>query len=238
MSSLAAVAQERVDVFANPQNLQVLPDTITSAELSATMRGFAMGLGVRCETCHVGEAGEPLSTFDFESDEKDMKQKARLMLRMLGEINGEQLARLDEVDMASRVDVRCMTCHRGQQKPRLIEDVLDEQLAENGIDSAVSEYRRLREEFFGSHSFDFSEYVLPMYAQRIAGEDNIDAAIAFTVLNAENFPESDYTQFALGGFYAAAGQIGPALEHYARAVELKPSNERFIGPKIKALQEK
>ena len=69
------------------------------------------------------------------------------------------------------------------------------------------------------------------------GEDNIDAAIALTVLNAENFPESDYTQFALGEFYAATGQVSPALEHYARAVELKPSNERFIGPKIKALQE-
>lgn len=235
--ALTVSAQERVDVFADPQNLQVLPESIDSAELSATMRGFAMGLGVRCETCHVGEAGQPLSTFDFASDEKTMKQKARLMLQMLQEINGEQVARLDDIEKASRVEVRCMTCHRGQPQPKLIEDVMDEHLAVDGIDGAIAEYRRLREANFGSHSFDFSEYVLPMYAQRIAGQGDINAAIAFTTLNAENFPESDYTQFSLGEFHAAAGDVELALEHYTRAIELKPSNERFIGPKMRALQE-
>lgn len=234
---LSAAAQERVDVFADPQNLQVLSESISSAELSATMRGFAMGLGVRCETCHVGEAGQPLSTFDFASDEKAMKQKARLMLEMLGEINDKQVARLDDVEKASRVEVRCMTCHRGQPQPRLIEDVMDEQLAENGIDGAVGEYRRLRNENYGSHSFDFSEYVLPMYAQRLAGQGDVHAAIALTALNAENFPESDYTQFSLGELHAVAGEVELALKHYTRAIELKPSNERFLGPRIKALEQ-
>lgn len=38
----------------DPTNLQVLPKDIPKAQLVQTMRGFAMGLGVRCEHCHVG----------------------------------------------------------------------------------------------------------------------------------------------------------------------------------------
>ena len=62
-------------------NLQVLPEDIEVRELIGTMRGFALGLGVRCEHCHVGEEGQPLSTFDFPADEKPTKAKAREMLR-------------------------------------------------------------------------------------------------------------------------------------------------------------
>ncbi len=93
--------QQRVDVFADPENLKVLPKDISSEDLSATMRGFAMGLGVRCETCRVGEPNTPLHTFDFPSDEKPMKQKARLMIKMVNEINGELVPRLDDVEKAN-----------------------------------------------------------------------------------------------------------------------------------------
>ena len=91
---IATLAQQkRVDVFADPENLKVLPEDISSEDLSATMRGFAMGLGVRCETCHVGEPNTPLHTFDFASDEKPMKQKARLMLEMVSEKAGNEVDR-------------------------------------------------------------------------------------------------------------------------------------------------
>ncbi len=63
------MAQEKKDVFANPQNLKVLPKDISSRELGSTMKGISMGTGLRCEGCHVGEAGKPLTTFGFESDE-------------------------------------------------------------------------------------------------------------------------------------------------------------------------
>ncbi len=38
-----------------PANLQVLPKDIPRPELLATMRGFAGGLGVMCNYCHVME---------------------------------------------------------------------------------------------------------------------------------------------------------------------------------------
>jgi len=228
--------QKRVDVFADPENLKILPEDISSADLSATMRGFAMGLGVRCETCHVGEPNTPLHTFDFASDEKPMKQKARLMLEMVNEINGNLVPRLDDIEEAKRVNVRCMTCHRGQPQPKLIEDVLDHQLAENGVDAAVDEYEKLREEYYGSHSYDFSEYVLPMYTQGLAATDQSDAAIAIAEVNAKYFPESYYTAFVLGDLYAAAGQADLAIKNYTRSIEINPRAEPRVRPMIEALK--
>lgn len=235
--SFTTLAQQQgVDIFADPENLKVLPKDISSDDLSATMRGFAMGLGVRCETCHVGEPNTPLHTFDFASDEKAMKQKARLMIKMVDEINGELVPRLDDVEKAMRVSVRCMTCHRGRPQPQMIEDVMDHQLAENGVEAAVSEYEKLREKYYGSHSYDFSEYVLPMYTQGLVATDQSDAAIAIAEVNAKYFPESYYTAFVLGNLYAAAGHTELAIENYSRSIELNPRAEPRIRPMIDALK--
>ena len=61
-----------------PENLQVLPEGTAGNELGAIMRGFVSALDVRCEHCHVGE-GNDLTQFDFVSDDKAAKQKARIM---------------------------------------------------------------------------------------------------------------------------------------------------------------
>jgi tetratricopeptide (TPR) repeat protein len=232
---MANAQQQRVDVFANPENLRILPEDISSRELSDTMRGFAMGLGVRCETCHVGEAGQPLETFDFPSDEKPMKQKARLMLRMVGVINNDLVPQLDDVEQTDRVSVRCMTCHRGQSKPRMIEDVLDEKIAADSIDTVVTEYKSLREQFYGSHSYDFSEFVLPMYTQGLIGRGESEAAIALAELNAEYYPDSYYTALVLGELYTATGNAESAIASFTRAIELNPRAESMLKSKISAL---
>lgn len=236
LPAAAAAQEEKIDIFADPQNLKVLPEDISSADLSETMKNISMALGARCETCHVGEPRTPLHTFDFASDDKDMKQKARLMLDMVNQINDELVPRLNDVESADRVAVRCVTCHRGLPQPRLIQDVLDTQLADNGLDAAVSEYKSLRDKYFGSHSYDFSEYTLPMYAENLAAGDHADDAIALAELNEIYFPESFYTVFALAELYAATEQSDLALAKYTRALEIDPRAERFIGPRIAELR--
>jgi hypothetical protein len=102
------------------ENLKVLPADITRPQLLQVMRGFALGLGVRCQFCHVGEEGQPLSTFDFKSDEKPTKRTARVMLRMVHDINESYLSQLDTIspdhmamsgdhDHADHIEVQCAT---------------------------------------------------------------------------------------------------------------------------------
>ncbi len=232
--SATAEAQQK-DVFADPKNLKVLPKDIGSKELGDTMKSFAMGLGVRCESCHVGEPNTPLDTFDFASDEKPMKQKARLMLRMQSAINDEHVASLNEIESGERVPVRCVTCHRGRPKPKMIEDELDEQLAKSGVETAVDVYKKLRGEFYGSHSYDFSEMSLPMYAQALAARGELDAAVEFVTINTANFPDSYYSFFVLAELNAATGQTVAAIESYERAAELNPRARPFIEGRIKAI---
>ena len=233
--SVSSYAEQRKDVFADPQNLKVLPKDISSRELGDTMKGFAMGLGLRCENCHVGEPNTPLETFDFQSDEKTMKLKAREMLRMVQAINAEHVPALNDIDPATRVEVRCVTCHRGRPQPKLIEDVLDEQLVEGGAEAAVAKYGELRERFYGSHSYDFSEMSLPMYAQALFGRGEAEAALEFATINSQNHPDSYYSFFVLAELNAAAGEKEAAIESYQRAAELNPRAKAFLDGRIAAL---
>ena len=238
LSSAPSLAQqEKKDIFANPQNLKVLPDDISSAKLGDTMKSFAMGLGVRCETCHMGEPNTPLETFDFESDEKDMKRKARVMITMVQEINGNLVAELNDIENAQRVEVRCVTCHRGLPQPNLIEDVLDETLADGGADAVINEYNKLRTEYYGSHSYDFSEFSLPMYAQELATRDQAETAILLARINTENFPESYYSFFVLAELYNSVAQTDAAIDNYRRAAELNERARPFLNAKIAELSD-
>lgn len=95
------------------KNLRVFPKDISRPQLIANMKFFAQSLGVRCTYCHVGEEGQPLSTFDFASDAKEKKLTARKMLAMVHRINAEDF----HVTDFSKVKVTCFTCHRGSTRP-------------------------------------------------------------------------------------------------------------------------
>ena len=95
------------------KNLRIFPKDISRPELIANMKFFAQSLGVRCTYCHVGEEGQPLSSFDFASDAKEKKLTARKMLAMVHRINEQDFG----VHDFSKVKVTCFTCHRGSTKP-------------------------------------------------------------------------------------------------------------------------
>ncbi len=109
----------------NPENLQVLPDSIRGDRLGEVMKGFAFALGVRCSHCHVGEGGD-LSEYDFAADDKETKRIARVMLEMVEHINASHLAPIDTLRASpgKRVEVTCVTCHRGVSRPRMIDGAL------------------------------------------------------------------------------------------------------------------
>ena len=77
--------------FPVPKNLQILPKNISEEQLFGVMKSFATSLGWRCTNCHVGEEGKPLSTYDFASDAKKEKGRAREMMKIAQEINASML---------------------------------------------------------------------------------------------------------------------------------------------------
>jgi tetratricopeptide (TPR) repeat protein len=203
------------------ENLQVLPEDITVSQLIGVMRGITGGLGVRCTYCHVGEEGQPLSTYDFPADDKETKEKARVMMRMVNHINGEHLADLPG-DPADRLTVRCATCHRGQPRPLTLAEALTEVLDEQGIDSAVARYRTLRERFYGRDTYNFGEFSLNGLGYQLLRSGRNEDAVAIFRLNAEMNPESANVYDSLGDGLKATGMPQAALRAYQAAFELNP----------------
>lgn len=216
LSSAAACAEK--NIFADPQNLKVLPEDISPERLRATMRGFALGLGARCETCHVGEPGQELSEFDFASDEKETKRTARKMIEMVATINSNYIAKLD----GDRVEVDCVRCHRGALKPLLTGEVLEHALAD-GFPALRAKYLELREDYYGTHSYDFSEGVLVELASRVGFRGELDSAEAILSLNLEYFPDGAQTHFMLGEVALRRDDKAGARRHWERAMELAPN---------------
>ena len=210
-------------------NLKVFPKNVDQRTLINAMRGFTMALGVRCPYCHVGEEGQPLSTFNFAADDKRPKRVARVMLDMVTHINEEHLA--DVPDRPTPLlTVRCETCHRGLPRPQLLEDTLTKVLAVGGIDSLSRTYHALRERYYGSGAFNFSERVLNEFARGV-GRQNPDQAIGVLRLNAEFYPNSAEIYLQIGENYRQQNDTAHALENYRKALAidstLVPAQQRI-----------
>lgn len=211
-----------------PENIQVLPKEVTGRKLGEVMRGFATGLGVRCQHCHAAKAGQELdpmdlTTFDFSSDEKPEKAKARLMIRMVQAVNDTHLSQLD-VPASERTEVDCVTCHRGQPRPRMLEDVLAETIENSGVENVIAKYRELRAEHYGGFSYNFQAGVLAGLAERLAGQGDTDDALAIADLELEMNPSFAWGHYVRGSILADAGDRQAAIADLERAVELAPDS--------------
>lgn len=218
------VAPTQAGLFDDPKNLKVLPKDISPAELSATMRGFAINTGSRCSSCHVGEEEKDLSTYDFSLDDKEKKRKARMMLKMVQDINHNLAEKLGKpADELVKVD--CATCHRGQAKPEMLQDVLATAYRSDGLDIAIENYRALRERYYGGYTFDFSARPLMVLAERLAKEDETAAALGFVNLNLEFYPESVQTHVLLAKILSATGDKPAARRSLQKALKIEPENQ-------------
>ena len=79
-------------------NIKVMTD-MSDSEVMAAMRQWQDELGTNCSFCHAGA--------DFASEENPKKQTARVMYKMLKQINKDFLDGKGS----------CATCHNGATKP-------------------------------------------------------------------------------------------------------------------------
>ncbi len=220
-----AAAPARAQIPDTFVNLKVLRKDISRQELIGVMRGFSLGLGVRCNFCHVGGDGTSLRGVDFKADSSIHKRKARFMLRMVRMLNDTTLAGL-EGRSDPPVRVSCVTCHHGQSKPRQLDDVLAETVARAGADSAIAQYRDLRERYYGQGVFDFGPRSLNDLGETLARGGKMDEAIAMLKLNTEQNPDFMPSYEAIGDVYLLKKEPASAIPFYEKALELQPNNDR------------
>jgi len=208
--------------FDNPKNLKVLPENISSEALGQTMRAFALGTGNRCSACHVGEIEADLSSYDFSLDDKPKKAIARKMIQLVRDINASLAMAFP--DSKELVTVTCETCHHGQSKPEMIEDVLTATLRDDGLEPAIDRYRELRNRYYGSYTFDFSERMLMHLAKDLGAQQQLDAALRFVNLNLEYFPTSSRSFVLRAEILAEQGNIEGARRDYETALQMEPDS--------------
>lgn len=103
--------------FPAPKNLQALPKDLTAEQVHDTMEKWAGDLGVHCDKCHTPDPnnlapnGRP--RLDFADDSKKEKKVARLMFKMVDNINTNYVSMIEN----SGAPVTCGTCHRGHFSP-------------------------------------------------------------------------------------------------------------------------
>jgi hypothetical protein len=90
------------------KNIQVLKD-LPESQLGTVMQYFATSMGRRCDFCHVNKGGQ---NWVWEADDKETKQMARSMIKMVLGINKD--------NFRGNTQVGCYTCHRGSNQPNSI----------------------------------------------------------------------------------------------------------------------
>ncbi len=229
---LSAAAQEEWHWPEKGKNYQVFPKDFPARKLAAVMKGFTRALGVRCTYCHVGQEDKPLSTYDFASDQNPMKDRAREMYRMLGDINDHLKKITPSGD--KRVNMWCHTCHEGRPRPATLEEELGAVYRKSGVSAAIARYRELRERYYGNGGYNFGAASLDAFGHELLDLKDNDGALAVWRLNAEEFPRSGNAWETLAEGYEAAGRQTLAEICYRKALELDPENPGAL-EKLRAL---
>jgi len=151
---------------APPTNLQVLPKDWTRQQVVQVMQQFTMGLGVQCNYCHAEMAGaQPGANgqvpLDAASDEKQQKKTARVMMKMVNDVNntlGSQIGK----PAADVVKVQCITCHRGSAIPKTqcAVRLTDKQLGSCCPNAEVRNFPLLSEEGWPRHQLNIAKPLL------------------------------------------------------------------------------
>jgi hypothetical protein len=208
-----------------PTNLKVLDSTLTHDQVIDIMGSFTAALGVECNYCHARPAPGSRE-MDFASDSNKVKLVARDMIKMVGGINGNYIKNLPVSD-APKVNVECVTCHHGQPLPRQIQDVLMQARKEHGMHALDSVYRDLRQKYYGSAAYDFSDRSLAHIGMEVAQESDSDG-LAILKLNNEFNPKSVMNFWAMGRVYTSLGDTADAVASLKKALEISPDNRRVM----------
>ena len=236
-TSSPVFAQQQSDMFADPKNLQVLPQNISPTALASQMRKFKLALGVECSHCHEGTDNRRFSDFDFAADTKETKRIAREMFHMVTAING-MVSGLERGPDHKTVAVNCVTCHRGNSRPIMMKDLLAETYSSNDgdIDAVITTYQELREKHYGGFAFDFGEFPVSALAFTLNTEGHPEDAIKLQKMNEGYHPDSPNIPSGMGFIYRQADQLELAAEAFRRSLKADPTG-RWVARQLSEVEE-
>jgi photosynthetic reaction center cytochrome c subunit len=130
------------------KNIQVLKG-VPADQLIPAMQFITASLGVQCDFCHLENA--------FEKDDKETKQKARKMIRMMFAINQE--------NFDGHREVTCYSCHRGAHKPVSVPVISEEK------DKVVAEEKTGHEEP-NTANLPSADQILGKFLQAVGGVES------------------------------------------------------------------
>jgi hypothetical protein len=106
-----------------PTNLKVLPKNMTGEQVHELMHKWEAELGAECTTCHAADPNKKMPNgrpaLNFADDSKPEKNTARLMYRMMVDINKNYVSKVEQTSKTDNAEamVTCGTCHRGHVDP-------------------------------------------------------------------------------------------------------------------------
>ena len=226
---LAAPAEaQRFEWPEKAENLKVLPEDTPPEVLRATMISFAQGLGVRCSYCHDDSQGSRLTEIDFAADTKETKDVARIMIEMVQHINGAALTEIEREGGDEPVRVTCMTCHRGVPIPRMLEDVIAEEIEAEGVEAGIARYHELHAQYKDGFAYDFRPNPINNLGYTLLQAGQVDDAIAIFKLNVERHPENWNVYDSLAEAYMTKGETERAIALYQQSLVLNPDNNNAV----------
>jgi photosynthetic reaction center cytochrome c subunit len=91
------------------KNVQIMKDVPAGQFLQAMDQTIGRSLSMGCTSCHVAD--------QWDSDERNAKKTARIMLQIVNAINTEQLTKMPPNRNGQTPRIGCVTCHRGNGNP-------------------------------------------------------------------------------------------------------------------------
>jgi hypothetical protein len=169
----------------------------------------------------VGGDGVSFKDVDFARDDDLHKQRARFMLRMVDSLNRTVLPKLPGLT-GNALRIECKTCHRGASRPLLLTQDLEETRDTGGIAAAVARYRMLREKEAMEGRYDFTEWEMNLWSERLAAAGHTTDAIAAYELNLEFFPRSTSILSSLARLHEPTDRA-KAIGFWERALAINPN---------------
>lgn len=112
------------------------------------------------------------------------------MLTMVKSINEKHLTGLSDlgVNSSERLQVSCITCHRGLAKPQMLGDILAEVIAEDGMDAAEKKYDERAKNFMEVSPTTSARASLPESPKPSPSKANLPRPSSFSVWSSSTIP--------------------------------------------------